>query len=185
MPILEKEPTLWPSDLFSAGAPRENEEQWFVLHTRPRMEKSFARFLRSASLSYYLPQHEQVKKYQRRTVQSYLPLFPGYVFGRGGQEAALRCQQRREVVKLLPVRDQELFESQILGIHRLLDSGAPVTREERLEPGMPARIVNGPMAGLQGHVLKNHRGGLRFVLEVQFIQQAASVEVDGSDVCAL
>lgn len=185
MPVLDREPSLWPVNLFDREDFTTAEDRWFVLHTRPRMEKSFARYLRSAALSYYLPQHEQTTKYPRRTVRSYLPLFPGYVFGRGDSEAATRCQQRREVVNLIKVKDQELFESQLLGIHRLLDSGAPVTREERLEPGMPARIVAGPMAGLQGHVLKNHRGGLRFVLQVQFIQQAASVEVDGADVCAL
>jgi len=185
MPVLDREPFIWPGNLLDSEDMTTGDAQWFVLHTKPRMEKSFARYMRSASLGYFLPQREQTTKYPRRTVRSYLPLFPGYVFGHGDEETALRCRQRREVVNLLPVKDQELFQNQLLGIHRLLDSGAPVTREERLEPGMPAQIVNGPMAGLQGHVLKNHRGGLRFVLQVQFIQQAASVEVEGADVCAL
>lgn len=192
MAILEKEPTTWPANLFDPDVLLDSQHRgadgsrWFVLHTRARMEKSFARFLRAERLAhYYLPQHEQTKKYQRRSVRSFLPLFPGYVFAFGGDEAAIMCRQRREIVNLLPVKDQQRFETQLRGIHRLLDSGAPVTREERLEPGMPAEIVKGPLAGLKGQVLKNHRGGLRFVLQVQFIQQAASVEVDGSDICAL
>lgn len=185
MPVLEKESAVWPDDLFESTPTVVAGGKWCVLHTRARMEKCVARFLRGAMLSYYLPQHEQVTKYQRRTVHSYLPLFPGYVFARVDDESALRCRQRREVVNLLPVKNQELFETQIRGIHTLLESGSPVTREERLEPGMAAQIVRGPLKGLHGHVLKNHRGGLRFVLEVQFIQQAASVEVDGEDIRAL
>ena len=185
MPILNKEPTTWPDNLFEPEYVEGGDEQWFVLQTRSRMEKSFARFLRGEMLPHYLPQHEQTKKYQRRTVRSYLPLFPGYVFARGDEETAFQCRQRREVVNLLPVKDQDIFESQIRDLYRLLDSGAPVTREERLKPGMPAQIVKGPLAGMQGQVLKNHRGGVRFVLQVQFIQQAASVEVNGADVCAM
>jgi transcription antitermination factor NusG len=185
MPVLEKEPTVWPSNLFESKPSVAADAEWCVLHTRSRTEKSVARYLRGESLSYFLPQHEQARTYQRRTVRSYLPLFPGYVFAHIDEESVFRCRQRREIVNLLKVQNQDLFEEQIRGIHSLLDSGSPVTREERLEPGMAAQIVRGPLKGLQGQVLKNHRGGLRFVLEVQFIQQAASVEVDGDDIRAL
>jgi hypothetical protein len=82
------------------------------------------------------------------------------------------------------VRDQRRLELKLRDLCTLVESGEAITREERLEAGMPARIVKGPLAGLSGRVVRNE-GGLKFVLEVQFIQQAASVKVDGAMIEAL
>ena len=60
--------------------PEPDGLRWWVLHVRPRAEKMLARKLRVRRVGYYLPQHEQSKTYQRRTVASRAPVFPGYLF---------------------------------------------------------------------------------------------------------
>jgi transcription antitermination factor NusG len=63
-------------------------------------------------------------------------------------------------------------------LYRLITSGAPLTPEERLSPGMWVEITNGPLAGLTGQIIR--RGGnARFVVEVQFIQRGVSAELEG------
>ncbi len=54
----------------------------------------------------------------------------------------------------------------------------PVAAEERLLPGMLVEIVRGPLAGLQGKVIKQGKN-LRFVVEVHFLQKGAWVEIAG------
>jgi len=176
MPVLDKEPELWPADLLDEGV---EHGQWWALHVRPRTEKTLARRLRSRAFGYFLPQHERRKIYQRRAVISHVPLFPGYLFAYGEEPAHEFVLQAREVVNCLAVTDQDRFVAELRSIERMLRSGEPVTPEERLQVGMPARITKGPLAGLSGSVVRN-KGGLRFVLQVQFIQRGASIEVDGA-----
>jgi transcription antitermination factor NusG len=50
-----------------------------------------------------------------------------------------------------------------------------------LAVGQKVRIKTGALAGLTGFLVRKS-GGLRVVLSVELIQQAASVEVDANDV---
>ncbi len=186
MAILDWEPTLWPEDLLTdpQRSAQSADARWWALHVRPRTEKMLARKLRVERVGYYLPLHERRKKYQRRVVTSHVPLFPGYLFAFGPESETQFLWDAREVANVLPVQEQDLLYSQLCDVRRLLDSGAPVTAEERLEAGMPARIVRGPLAGMSGRVVHNKRG-MKFVLQVQFIQRAASIEIDGSMVEAV
>jgi transcription antitermination factor NusG len=122
-----------------------------------------------------VPQNECRKRYQRRLVCTHLPLFPDYIFVAGNDTDPGCSIELKEVVRSMSVNDQQLIERELRDIDRLLRSGQPVTREERLQPGALARIVSGPLAGLCGQVLKN-REGLKWVLQVHFLQRGLSVK---------
>lgn len=180
MPVLSLEPTVWPAELFLEGNPADaGVGHWCVLHTRPRAEKTLARHLLRSGVSFYLPIYERQKKFQRRTVRSYLPLFPGYVFLRGDHGARQAAFETNLVASCLPVNDQKELADDLIRIFRLLESGSLVTPESRLQPGMPAEIVSGPLAGCRGRIIRCSKGA-RFLVEVSFLQQGASVEVDWS-----
>ena len=56
MPILAAEAQLHPADLFAAPPQaRSADRAWWVLHTRPRQEKSLARQLVASQVPFYLP----------------------------------------------------------------------------------------------------------------------------------
>jgi transcription antitermination factor NusG len=178
VPVLEKQPMVWPECLFQSEA--DFRGRWWVLHVRPRSEKVAARQLRHRGVPHFLPQYERRQRYQRRLVCSHLPLFPGYVFVVLGEEFELNeALHLRERVGLLEVHNQCEIQRELRDIERLLQSGEPVSREERLQPGARARIVRGPLAGICGQVVQNKRG-LKFVLQVEFLQQGASLEVDSN-----
>ena len=54
---------------------------------------------------------------------------------------------------------------------------APITPEDRLQSGMKVEVRSGALAGLRGTVLRT-AAGRRFVVQVDFIQRGASVELD-------
>src|SRR5436853_4826645 len=56
MPTLNAEPDLFPEQLFADEVRSAHQSAaWWVLHTRPRQEKSLARQLVDARLPFYLP----------------------------------------------------------------------------------------------------------------------------------
>jgi transcriptional antiterminator RfaH len=179
MPLLPPEPNLYPADLFSgapAGAP-EPDRVWWVLHTKPRQEKSIARQLLRACVPFYLPVVARRCLVRNRVMHSHVPLFEGYVFllaDRGERVTALATGR---VVRTLEVFDQQQLWHDLGQVSRLIASGAPITPEARLAPGAAVVIRTGPLAGLKGKILRT-ASGQRFVVQVDFIQQGASVLLD-------
>jgi transcriptional antiterminator RfaH len=179
MPILPAEPDAFPDGLFDGDAPLPDEapRQWWVLHTKPRQEKSLGRQLRAGQIPYYLPQVSRRLSIRGRVMTSHVPLFPGYVFLLAGPEERVAALTTSRVVKDLTVADQEGLWRDLRQISRLLRSGAPVTPEDRLAPGMAVEIKSGPLAGLRGTILEA-ASRRRFVVAVNFIQRGASVLLD-------
>jgi transcriptional antiterminator RfaH len=178
MPLLPLEPFVWPQTLFADDAPGAADgRRWWVLHTRPRAEKSLVRRLLRRGLAFFLPLHKRQWRSRGRLLCSYAPLFPGYVFlyaDAGGRQAAL---QTNLIARCLEVADQPGLYADLHGVHRLIVSEAPLTPEERLEPGSPVEIIAGPFAGLQGKVLRGG-GQLKLLVEVQFLRRGVSVEIE-------
>ena len=118
----------------------------------------------------------------RTVLTSHVPLFPGYLFLLGNDRQRIAALEAR--VHSLPVADQESLWQELGQIHQLIESGAPVTPEERLGPGQAVEICSGPLAGMRGTVVRA-AAGRRFVVRVDFIQRGASVELDDyTMVCA-
>jgi len=178
MPVLPPEPDLFPEQLFeSPGEFQHGERIWWVLHTKPRQEKSLARELYASHAPFYLPLIARRGRIRGRVVTSHIPLFGGYLFllgHDGDRSAALRTNR---IVNTLRVKDQEELWQDLAQVHRLIALGAPVTPEDRLAPGMEVEMRSGPLEGMRGKILRT-ASGRRFVVQVNFIQRGASVEVD-------
>jgi transcriptional antiterminator RfaH len=178
MPLLPLEPFVFPQDLFAGAGPGAADgRRWWVLHTRPRAEKSLARRVLRRGLTFFLPLHKRQWRSRGRLLCSHVPLFPGYVFLHGdaaGRQAALETNL---IARCLEVADQPGLYADLQRVHRLIVSDAPLTPEERLGPGSPVEIIAGPFTGLQGKVLR--RGSqLKLLVEVQFLQRGVSVEIE-------
>jgi transcriptional antiterminator RfaH len=189
MPLAALETCLYPDSLLAvpteapaASAPviatgDEIKPQWWVLHTKPRTEKTLARKLLDREIGFYLPLYEHRLPSQTRVRKSYLPLFPSYVFLFGNAEQRRQALETNLVVQTLPVSDQLRLRSDLQAVHRILETRQKVTPEERLQPGTPVRIVAGPLAGLEGVVTRKGRQ-LRFVIEVRFFAQGVATEIE-------
>jgi transcriptional antiterminator RfaH len=177
MPILPHEADLFPTDLFENPEHRGAAQSWWVLHTKPRQEKSLARELHAAGTAFYLPLIARRTQMRDRVVTSHVPLFDGYVFLHADNEARITALATSRVVHSLPVADQDALWRDLGQVHRLIRTGAPITPEDRLAPGMSVEIRHGPLAGLRGKILES-ASRRRFVVQVDFIQRGASVLLD-------
>lgn len=180
MPILPAEPSLFPPDFWEA-TPRTGaggkDARWWCLHTKPRQEKSTARYLYARRIAHYLPQVVQEKRTPGgRKITSILPLFPGYMFLHADERTRLEAFRGNTLVQALDVVDQEGLDRDLRQIHRMLASGLTVVPEPVHPIGTRVRILAGPLQGLVGIVTRRGKSH-RFVATVRFLEQGAAVEL--------
>jgi transcriptional antiterminator RfaH len=108
---------------------------------------------------------------------SYLPLFPGYVFIHGDGDVRTAALDTNLIANVLTVADQAQLHEDLGRINQLIMSDSTLTPEGRLEPGMPVVITGGPLAGLEGKVIRRGKNTV-FLVEVRFLQQGVSVELE-------
>lgn len=174
MPILKREVDLFPSHLFELA---RAEHPWWVAFVRSRQEKGLARHLSGQGVGFYLPQTEKTVRRAGRTFVSSLPLFPGYLFFRGGAEARREALRSNLIVEVLPVLDQAGLEGELASLWQLQQSGAPLVSHPYLGAGDEVEIVDGPFRGWTGTVLRE-KGRLRLVVSVTFLRQSVAAEMD-------
>ena len=175
MPILAAETSIFPPELLSG--PAGHFGRWWALHIKSRQEKSLARQLLRSQVPFFLPLIPQSRLYRGRKLESFVPLFTGYVFLCGQDEQRLASLTTNRVTHSLAVEDPTRLVDDLKQIQRLIASGAPLTLEGRLLPGQRVRIHAGALAGLEGTILTRRRES-RLLVAVRFLQQGVSVEVD-------
>ncbi len=126
-----------------------------------------------------MPLIGRTNRIRGRIFRAQLPLFPGYLFLLAQGPERIAGLGTGRVVRSLPVADQGRLWQDLTALRRLIASGAPVTPEQRLLPGMTVEIVSGPLAGLRGKVIRLD-SNRRFVVSVEFMHQGASVLLDDS-----
>lgn len=179
MPLLDLEPFVSSEKLLSGSVLASEEGSlWWVLHTRPRVEKALARKLFETGHDFFLPLHTNRWYASGRWRTSYLPLFPGYLFVRGNGRLRDFVLATNQVAHVLPVADQAGLHTDLVSVYRAMQSGLLLTPEEGLYPGIRVEIVAGALQGLQGTVLRRGKE-TRFVIEVCFLQRGVSVAIEG------
>jgi transcription antitermination factor NusG len=154
------------------------QPRWYAAYTCPRHEKSVAGQLTGRGVEFYLPLYETVSRWKDRRVRLSLPLFPGYVFVRIPLCERLRVLGVPSVVRLVgftgrpaPLPEEEI-ESLRNGLSTLRAEPHPF-----LKAGRRVRIVQGPLQGLEG-VLLRRKGRYRLVISLDLIQRSICVDVD-------
>jgi len=179
MPIRARQHDTYPADLLDqpADAP-ESVHAWWAIYTLSRREKALMDHLLRWEIPYYSP---LIKRKSRspsgRKRESWLPLFPGYVFLRGNEEHRYLALKSNCVSRTLRVADGVQLVHDLRQIQRLIASGAPLSPESRLQPGTRVRVRTGPLTGLEGVVI-SRRGRDQLLVAVTFLQQGASIAIE-------
>lgn len=174
MPLLAKEPEIFPEDLFALTL---EDAPWWVAHVRSRQEKALARELLRKAIPYYLPQTTQEKRRSGRTFRSHLPLFTGYLFLRGTPRAVEPARRDAATVSLIEVPDQALLHGELSQIRRLQLAGASLIPVVEYVPGDHVRIREGVFAGYTG-IVTRVKGLERLILQVSSLRRMVAVEID-------
>jgi transcription antitermination factor NusG len=141
-----------------------------------------AKQLEERSVEHFLPLYESVRRWKDRRVKLGLPLFPGYVFVHMPLRERLRVLQVPGVAKLVGFGGMPtaLPEGEIEALRMSLENGVRAKPHPYLTMGRRVRVDSGPLAGLQG-ILVRRRKEARFVVSVDLISRSMAVEIDEAD----
>jgi transcriptional antiterminator RfaH len=178
MPILPAEPDIFPPNLWQDERFLvSGENQWWCLHTKPRMEKAVARDLRAREIAYYLPQVvKEDRTPQGRKIRSVVPLFTSYLFLHGNSYDRTEALRAKRLVQVIDVANQEGLTDDLRQIQQMLASGLEVVPEPVMPVGAQVRIKTGPLTGLIGTVLRRGKRD-QFVAVVHFLGRGATVDL--------
>ena len=171
--LSENPPITWPEEKSIC----DFSGLWWVAHTKSRNEKALAHDLVRKNISYFLPMSWNVRRQRGRTIRSLLPLFGGYLFFCSAVNQRAEVLRTNRVANIIEVKDQQKLLEELSKIERAIRAGAPLMPHKYIKAGQLCRVIGGPLAGLQGIVLKT-KTGMRLVLQVDILGQAASVEID-------
>ena len=177
-----------PAIDFAAPAlltPSPELPEWYALYTRSRFEKKLMSELTDRSIEVFLPMREVLSRWKDRKKKIWIPLFPGYIFVHQVDTPANRYRILNVpgAVRFIGFNSQTvpIPQEQIDGVRRFLECNLMVDPYPYMRIGRRVEVIAGPLKGIQGKLVQK-RGRFRFVLQVDLIRQAISVEIDASDV---
>jgi len=159
---------------------------WYATYTRSKHEQKVNDRLERKNIETFLPLIERWSRRRDRRKKIHLPFFPGYLFVRTemGAHTHLEILKTDSVVRVLcyngkpaPIPDEQIHAIQVL-----VKNGMAVSPYPYLKEGMRVRVVNGPLIGVEGILLKTKPNKHRLVLSVDLLQESVSVEIDELDV---
>lgn len=155
--------------------------RWHALYTRHQHEKAVSQALTEKGFEVYLPRYRTIHQWKDRRKELLLPLFPNYVFIHGGLNRMLNIVSTPGVHAVVSCggRAAEITAGEIETIRRVVEGPLQVEPYSFLKCGDMVRVKSGPLQGIEG-ILVRRGGGLRLVLTVEMLSQAAAVEIDAS-----
>jgi len=161
----------------------ENASAWWAVYTRHQHEKTVAQVLETKGFEVFLPLYDSVRRWKDRSKLLSLPLFPCYVFLRGGISRRLHVLTtpgvhtvlyNGERIAIIPNEEME-------AVRKAINSPCKVEPHPFLRCGEAVRVIRGSLEGVQG-VLVRKKSFYRLVLSVEMLAQSVSVEIDAADV---
>ncbi|MBC7835862.1 MAG: hypothetical protein H7Y88_12300 [Phycisphaerales bacterium] len=149
------------------------------MHTKPRQEKALASDLSALRIAHFLPLVKAVRYYGRRKCAVELPLFPGYLFLRGGAEDTYTADRTDRVAGILKVADQARLDEELSGIRRAIELDGRIEPYDGLVSGTEVEVTSGPFRGIRG-IVDQAVPRDRLILRVSLLGKAASLEIDRS-----
>ncbi|MCF7919394.1 MAG: hypothetical protein K9N06_05720 [Candidatus Cloacimonetes bacterium] len=167
--------------LFGGLTPSGADDNWFVVHTKPRQEKKLAQYSRQCAINYFLPLQDSTKVYNHRKIIFTKPLFPGYIF--------LRCSAAQKnilfrsgaVVRFIKVPDEDELLSDLINIYQSTEKHLPLEKHAYLSEGYHVRIKRGPFLDVEGIVVDSENPE-KVIIGIHLIQQAVCITVNPEDV---
>src|SRR5215472_15841104 len=157
--------------------------QWYAAYTRANHERSVAKQLAGRLVEHFLPVYESLRRWKDRRVKLEMPLFPGYVFVRIALRDRLRVLQLPSVVRLVGFGGHPIAlpDAEIQPLRSGLGPELRAEPHPFLSVGRHVRFKSGPLAGLEG-ILLRRKGGYRVVVSIELIQRSIIADTDIADV---
>ena len=165
-----------------SSAIKRDDLAWWALYTSHRHEKAVARMLQAKEFDVFLPLYQSLRRWTDRHKMLSLPLFPGYVFVRGGLNRRLEVVTTPGVQMILFYGEHVAIipEVEIQAIQKMLEGPYHAEPHPYLKCGERVRVKRGSLEGIEG-ILVRKKNLYRLVLSVDLLARSVAVEIDAAD----
>ena len=176
------------SDAGPTPLPGQFSPAWYAVQTGYRCEQRVAQGLTTKGFETYLPLLREVHQWKDRRKVVDVPAFSGYLFVHYAPSLRNRVKvlETGGVVRLLGGNHtpNQVPDVEIDALRRALSSGVDCNRCDALTPGALVKVNRGPLAGVQGRLVR-FKNSLRLVVAISVFSQAISAELGLHDVEAV
>ena len=154
-------------------------EKWIAVYTKSRHEKVVIQELEKKNIEAYCPILKERRQWNDRKRWVEFPLFRSYVF------AKIKLKNILYILQTMGVHHIIKFQGKISTIPDgiiqniksiMIDGGFTVEQVEYFVKGDEVKVVDGPLKGMDGIVVKIKNEN-KLVLKVAAIQQAIAVQI--------
>jgi transcription antitermination factor NusG len=171
------------SDIHKLDDMDAGQMRWWAVYTRHQHEKVVAQLLGNKGFEVFLPLYDTVRRWKDRNKVLSLPLFPCYVFLRGGLDRRLQVLTTPGIHTILYNGERVAFipNDEMDAIRRVVEVPSRAEPYPFLRSGDKVRVTRGSLEGVEG-VLIRKKNQCRLVLSVEMLAQSVAVEIDAADV---
>jgi transcription antitermination factor NusG len=169
--------------MLSEDGSRDNMVAWHALYTRYQHERVVQQILTEKGFETFVPFYEARQRWKDRVKLLSVPLFPSYVFIRGGLERRLDIVTTTGFHSIVSEGDRAgvVTQDEIDTLRQLVETRLRVEPHPFLKVGDRVRVKSGPLSGFEG-ILVRKKNQYRLVLSVELLQQSVATEVDAYQV---
>ncbi len=156
---------------------------WHALWTRSHCEELVHDQLAAKGFDLFLPKIDQWSRRGGLRHLIRIPMFPGYVFLHGAMDKAsyVEVLKARGLVQVLGERWDRLAtvpDAEVDAIRRIVDAGVPALPYAFLREGQRVRITRGPLADVEGILVRTKPNRGLLVVSVDLLQRSVAAHVD-------
>ena len=153
-------------------------EKWIAVYTKSRHEKVVIQELENKNIEAYCPIFKERRQWSDRKRWVEFPLFRSYVFAKIELKNSIYILQTMGVHHIIKFQGNiSIIPDEIIqNIKSMIDGGFTVEQVEYFVKGDEVIVVDGPLKGMDGIVVKIKNEN-KLVLKVAAIQQAIAVQI--------
>jgi transcriptional antiterminator NusG len=159
------------------------QPQWFALWTHSHCEHLVRDQLVAKGFEAFLP---TIRTWSRRAGRQRLiplPMFPGYLFVHQAMDkrSYVEIAKSKGLVRILGARWDHLTavsDTEVEALQRIQSTELAVMPHPYLREGQRVRINDGPLAGVEGILVRTRPSRGLLVLSVDLLHQSVAVELD-------
>jgi transcription antitermination factor NusG len=154
--------------------------RWFAVRTSVRWEVKVSSELSRRGVEVYLPLCRSKRNWSDRIKVIDQPVFPGYLFARFPLDQRIRVLEAPGVKQVVGIGSTPvpLDDHEIENLKTLVAANALLMPWPYLNAGQRVRIERGPLAGVEGFVVRAPQESLRIVVSVDLLQRSIAAEID-------
>ena len=160
--------------------------KWYLLQHKPNKQNIALKNLKRQGFETFYPLLENTKRTNSRFKNSFLPLFPGYIFVSFNIEDNrwIKIKYTIGISRIVGLNaiPSEVPEDIILALKKKYKRSHELLSAETVETGVNTKILKGPLSGFVGKIEEyDANSRIKILLEFMGNQKRISINVDKTD----